>query len=93
VWWYTGQNIDDDDGGDHLKSRVRFKEVPYKEPSHLFEPRVHSWKKWLANRPEKVIAVVGHYSTTKKTTGHGLNNCELMDTYFDSLTLTFDRIE
>jgi broad specificity phosphatase PhoE len=47
------------------------------EPAHVFEDRVERFRGWLAERPEKLIAVVGHGTFFSKLTGRFLANCEV----------------
>ena len=47
------------------------------EPAHVFEDRVERFRGWLVERPEKLIAVVGHGTFFSKLTGRFLANCEV----------------
>jgi broad specificity phosphatase PhoE len=47
------------------------------EPSHVFEERVGRFRDWLAQRPERLIAVVGHGTFFHQLTGQMLRNCEV----------------
>ena len=47
------------------------------EPAHVFEDRVERFRGWLAERPEKLIAVVGHGTFFSQLTGRFLANCEV----------------
>ncbi len=47
------------------------------EPGHLFEDRVAGFTSWLAQRPENLIAVVGHGTFFNRLLGRYLGNCEV----------------
>ncbi len=47
------------------------------EPSHVFESRVEDFRRWLLDRPERMIAVVGHGTFFSRLTGQYLGNCEV----------------
>jgi broad specificity phosphatase PhoE len=47
------------------------------EPSHIFENRVEEFRYWLKQRPEGMIAVVGHGTFFRQLTGQYLGNCEV----------------
>ena len=47
------------------------------EPRDLFHGRVAAFRDWLRGRPERTIAVVGHYTFFYHLTGRGLANCEV----------------
>jgi len=47
------------------------------EPPHLLEERVERFRFWLAERPETMIAVVGHGTFFSKLTGRFLANCDV----------------
>jgi broad specificity phosphatase PhoE len=47
------------------------------EPSHIFEGRVEQFRRWLLDRPEGMIAVVGHGTFFSRLTGQYLGNCEV----------------
>jgi broad specificity phosphatase PhoE len=61
-WWYS-------EGGDPYDI------VP--EPEAVFNARVAGFRRWLAGRPETVLAVVGHGAFLRALTGEGFGNCEL----------------
>jgi broad specificity phosphatase PhoE len=63
-WWPNGCTAD------HRGIRL--------EPDDRFTTRVRSFRDWLAGRPEKRIAVVGHGTFFFHLAGRGLDNCELM---------------
>lgn len=46
------------------------------EPRHIFDQRVAAFRDWLAARPERTIAVVGHGTFFLHLTGLWLDNCE-----------------
>lgn len=48
------------------------------EPDHLFIPRVAEFSRWISNRPERTVAVVGHGTFFHRLTGRHLENCEFM---------------
>ena len=43
----------------------------------MFEERVERFRGWLAARPERMIAVVGHGTFFSRLTGRFLANCEV----------------
>jgi len=47
------------------------------EPGHIFEGRVEQFRRWLEDRPERMIAVVGHGTFFSRLTGQYLGNCEV----------------
>jgi glucosyl-3-phosphoglycerate phosphatase len=47
------------------------------EPLSVVEERVRQFRSWLAARPEKLIAVVGHGTFFHFLTGRQLHNCEI----------------
>lgn len=61
-WWYS-------EGGDPYEI------VP--EPEAVFNARVAAFRRWLAGRRERVLAVVGHGAFLRALTGEGFANCEL----------------
>ncbi len=61
-WWYTDPAQD--------KPVVT-------EPLRLFEARVLAFEDWLAARPERTIAVVGHGSFFHRLSGQSLANAEV----------------
>jgi broad specificity phosphatase PhoE len=63
VWW-------------HNEGEVNERGFVY-EPGHLFEERVDRFRGWLAERPETMIAVVGHGTFFSRLVGRFLNNCEV----------------
>jgi broad specificity phosphatase PhoE len=62
TWWYA--EGEPDARGFHV------------EPRHLFDRRVAAFRDWLAARPERTIAVVGHGTFFFHLTGRWLENCE-----------------
>jgi broad specificity phosphatase PhoE len=62
-WWYA-------DG-------VPPGQVPW-EPEEVFTARVDAFRAWLAARPERTIAVIGHGAFFSRLTGQRLANCELV---------------
>lgn len=46
------------------------------EPEEVLLGRVTAFRDWLAARPEKTIAVVGHGTFLNRLTGHQFKNCE-----------------
>lgn len=63
TWWHNGEK---DDRG-----------VPV-EPDRLFMHRVREFSHWIASRPERTVAVVGHGTFFHRLTGRHLENCEIM---------------
>ena len=62
IWWHAeGEPIAE---GVHI------------EPRRLFDRRVRAFRDWLAARPERTIAVVGHGTFFFHLTGVWLDNCE-----------------
>lgn len=49
------------------------------EPVEVVESRVASFRQWLAARPERRIAVVGHHTFFHHLTGQRLRNCEIFN--------------
>lgn len=49
------------------------------EPRTLFDARVAAFRDWLAARPERTIAVVGHGTFFFHLTGVWLDNCEAVE--------------
>lgn len=47
------------------------------EPPHVFEDRVERFRSWLGERPERLIAVVGHGTFFNRLVGRYLANCEV----------------
>jgi broad specificity phosphatase PhoE len=64
VWWHR------DGDPDHRGIVV--------EPDAVLTGRVRSFREWLGNRPERVIAVVGHGTFFYHLTGRQLQNCEIV---------------
>lgn len=62
-WWPNGCTPD--------HRGIRF------EPHDRFETRVEEFRRWLAARPERRIAVVGHGTFFYHLAGRELANCEL----------------
>jgi broad specificity phosphatase PhoE len=72
VWWYDSKTLRTRAAGEpHLIVRESKSDVRL---------RIRAFRKWLANRPEKVIAVVGHSAYIKQFTGMSrkLKNCEVL---------------
>ncbi|NEU10516.1 histidine phosphatase family protein [Methylobacterium sp. BTF04] len=65
IWWHAEGAPDAD--GIHI------------EPRPLFDRRVVDFRTWLAGRPERTIAVVGHGTFFFHLTGTWLDNCETVD--------------
>lgn len=63
-WWPNGCTPD--------HRGIRF------EPQERFQMRVATFRQWLATRPERRIAVVGHGTFFAHLSGHSLANCELV---------------
>ena len=63
VWWH--RDGEPDERGVHI------------EPAHVLTGRVDAFRDWLAARPERLIAVVGHGTFFYHLTGRFLANCEL----------------
>lgn len=49
------------------------------EPLELFTQRVSGFRNWLAARPERTIAVVGHGTFFYHLAGRPFENCEVFD--------------
>jgi len=47
------------------------------EPQEVLEERVRQFRDWIAARPERLIAVVGHGTFFYHLTGQFLRNCEI----------------
>jgi broad specificity phosphatase PhoE len=47
------------------------------EPAPVFEARVEGFRNWLGQRPERLIAVVGHGTFFSRLVGRFLDNCEV----------------
>lgn len=62
-WWYVEDNVDG----------------PWAdEPLDVLDERIATFRTWLAARPEKRIAVVGHSMFFHAMTGHVFANCEVL---------------
>jgi len=61
-WWYN-------EGGDPHEI--------VSEPEEVFNGRVAAFRRWLAERPENRLAVVGHGAFLRALTGEGFGNCEM----------------
>ena len=48
------------------------------EPDEVLTDRVQFFRNWLSERPERVIAVVGHGTFFYHLTGRQLQNCEIV---------------
>ena len=48
------------------------------EPVPVLEARVARFRQWLAARPERRIAVIGHHTFFLHLTGQRLRNCEIV---------------
>jgi glucosyl-3-phosphoglycerate phosphatase len=64
VWWHVEEV--EDARGFHV------------EPRDLFHGRVSAFREWLAARPERVVAVVGHGTFFARLTGRWMQNCEVV---------------
>lgn len=62
TWWYA--EGEPNERGFHI------------EPRAIFDQRVAAFRDWLASRPERTIAVVGHGTFFFHLTGTWLDNCE-----------------
>ena len=60
-WWHSD--------GSHPQAIVL-------EPEEVLLGRVAGFRHWLAQRPERSIAVVGHGTFLNRLTGHHFKNCE-----------------
>ena len=49
------------------------------ESEETLGARVADFRAWLADRPERNIAVVGHGTFLNRLTGHSFANCEVLD--------------
>lgn len=65
VWWHTHDRPDE--RGVCI------------EPLELVEARAEAFRRFLVQRPERVIAVVGHGTFFLKLTGRVLANCEVVE--------------
>lgn len=65
IWWHAEGEPDAD--GLHV------------EPRALFDQRVIDFRDWLAARPERTIAVVGHGTFFFHLTGTWLDNCQTVE--------------
>ena len=65
VWWH--RDGEPDERGVHV------------EPLDILTGRVGAFRGWLARRPERLIAVVGHGTFFYHLTGRFLGNCELAE--------------
>ncbi|MDJ1158010.1 histidine phosphatase family protein [Chelatococcus sp. SYSU_G07232] len=64
VWWHNDGAPDE--RGIHV------------EPIAVVEERAHAFRAWLAARPERSIAVVGHGTFFFHLMGHRFANCEIV---------------
>lgn len=65
IWWHAEGQAGP--GGFHV------------EPRRLFDARVADFRDWLIERPERVIAVVGHCTFFYHLTGRWMENCEVLE--------------
>lgn len=65
TWWYA--DGEPNERGFHV------------EPRAIFDQRVAAFRDWLAARPERTIAVVGHGTFFFHLTGTWLDNCETVE--------------
>lgn len=65
IWWHAGDEPPDG-------------RCPV-EPRELFDGRVAAFREWLARRPERSIAVVGHGTFFYHLTGTWLDNCQSVE--------------
>ncbi|WP_430913261.1 histidine phosphatase family protein [Methylobacterium sp. sgz302541] len=65
VWW-------------HAEEEVAPGSYPV-EPRALFDGRVAAFRQWLARRPERILAVVGHGTFFYHLTGVWLDNCQSVE--------------
>ena len=65
TWWYA--DGEPNERGFHIEPRV------------IFDERVAAFRDWLAARPERTIAVVGHGTFFFHLTGTWLDNCETVE--------------
>ena len=63
VWWHDGEK---DDRG-----------VPV-EPYNLLSRRLSDFSRWIKNRHEQTIVVVGHGTFFHRLTGQHMENCEIV---------------
>ena len=80
-WWYTP-----DPGA--VVTEWRPNDATYAcpgEPEDVFRQRMSKLKKFLAERPEKTIALVAHWGVLKALTGKNFENCEMKVVDFSDL--------
>ena len=53
------------------------------EPDHIFSSRVDAFRAWLDQRPESILAVVGHGAFLRALTGEGFGNGQLRTACLD----------
>ena len=63
IWWHNGGEPDERGFAN--------------EPAAILTERVSGFRDWLAARPERLIAVVGHGTFFYHLTGQQLRNCEV----------------
>lgn len=68
-WWHSD--------GSHPQTIVL-------EPEDVLLGRVSSFRAWLAKRPERNIAVIGHGTFLNRLTGHQFRNCERLTIGIDA---------
>eukprot|EP00741_Cyanophora_paradoxa_P014308 tig00020780_g13799.t1 len=69
IWWTTGP----------VDRRLGFPT----EDRRSLQARIQELKKFIASRPERTIALVGHWTFWYTATGHSLNNAELAEWKLD----------
>jgi broad specificity phosphatase PhoE len=73
-WWYHSDNKDQDEW--RPNDANQWYGVPG-EPQNAFENRMLRFEKWLAERPEESICLVGHWAVLRHMTGgYDFRNCE-----------------
>ena len=78
-WWFTASDTP------YVEWRPSGEYGCPGEPTEVFRERMRALHRWLAQRPEKTIALVTHWGVARGLTGESLHNCELKTCTLSSL--------
>ena len=81
-WWFTVS-----DSTPYVEWRPSGEYGCPGEPREVFRERIRALHGWLAQRPERTIALVTHWGVARGLTGESLHNCELKKCTLSSLLL------
>lgn len=80
-WWYNDQPELRESMGDFCNRYIA--QNGMMEPPNVAMARIKGFEKWLAERTEKMIAVVSHGTIIRKITGTDLRNAQLVSLEVD----------